>query len=171
VKQPNAPDLALEGQRLRLEFDPVGARDLGADVHVGRHLQIGVPKLEDDLGIADRKPVDVVGPLAEDEGVVVEAKVGRIEEENFPDTRLLVLEGLAGEVDVGLLRGPLHQPGELVEAVDRREAVALEDELGFDVLNVVERVAVAVPAFLAHGPRSRRGVARRDRHGVPRGRR
>ena len=109
-------------------------------------------KLEDDLGIADRKPVDVVGPLAKDEGVVVEPKVGRIEEENLPDARLRVPEGLAGEIDVGLLRGSLHQPGELVEAVDRREAVALEDELGFDVLNVVQRVAVAVPAFLARGP-------------------
>ena len=152
VERPNAADLALEGQLLRLELDPVGTGDVGANVHVGRLLQIGVAKLEDDLGIADRKPVDVVGPLAKDEGVVVEAKVGRIEEENFPDARLPVLEGLAGEIDVGLLRGSLHQPGELVEAVDRCEAVALEDELGFDVLNVVERVAVAVPALLACGP-------------------
>ena len=124
VERPNAADLVLERQRLRLELDPVVTRDLGPDVHVGRLLQIGVAKLEDDLGIADRKPVDVVGPPAQDEGVVVEPKVGRIEEENLPDARLRVPEGLAGEIDAGLLRGSLHQPAELVEAVDRREAVA-----------------------------------------------
>ena len=51
------------------------------------------------------------------------------------------------EIDVGFFRGSLHQPGELVEAVDRCEAVALQDELGFDVLNVVERVAVAISSL------------------------
>ena len=152
VERSNAADLVLEGQHLRLEFDPVVTIDVGTDVHLGRLLQIGVAKLEDDIGIADRKPVDVVGPLAKDEGVVVEPKVGRIEEENFPDARLRILEGLAGEIDLGLSRGSLHQPGELVEALDRCETVALEDELGFDVLNAVERVAVAVLAFLARGP-------------------
>src|SRR3954470_13368611 len=71
IQRPHAADLALERQRLRLEFDPMVARDLGTDVHVGRLLQVGVAKLEDDLWIADREPVDVVGPLAKNEGVVV----------------------------------------------------------------------------------------------------
>ena len=167
VEHAHAAGLVLERKGLRLEFDPVVAGDLRADVHVGTLLQIGMAKLEDDLRIAHREPVDVLGPPAQDEGVVVEPEVGRIEEENFSDARLRLLEGLAREIDAGLLGGPLHQPGEVVEAVDRREAVTLEDDLGFDVLNVVQRVPVAVPPLLVRGPRSRRGFARRYRHAAP----
>jgi hypothetical protein len=109
-------------------------------------------ELEDEFRDADGKPVLIVETPAQDERVVIESKVCGVQEQDFPDLGERILETLAGEVNVHLFRGALHQLGKVSEAVDGREAVALEDDLRFDIVNLVERMAVAVPSLLRIEP-------------------
>ena len=101
-------------------------------------------ELENNLRVARKKAVLVRDAPAQDERVVVEFVVLSIHEKHFPDLRLQALEALGGKTNVGTLRGPLHDLGEVVKALDRGKPVALQDDLAFKVLNVIEGMAVAV---------------------------
>ena len=157
VQQPVAADLVLQRQRLGLELDAVLAGDLRSHVDRGRGLLVRVAVLEDDLRVAGRKAVDVGDAAAQDERVVVEAEVRRVEEEDLAHLGPLAGLGVGDEADAGARRGALHQRAELPEAVDRGEAVRLQDQLGLEVGDLVERRAVGV-AF---------GIRRRCRPGSP----
>ena len=89
--------------------------------------------------------------LPQDERVVVELVILSIQEEHLPDLRLQALEALGGKIDVGVLRGALYDLGEVVKALDRGKPVALQDDLAFKVLNVVEWMAIAVGSFFEIG--------------------
>jgi hypothetical protein len=104
-------------------------------------------ELEDEFRGADGKAVFIVETPAQDERVVIESKVCGIQEQDFPDLGERILETLSGKVDVRIFRGAPHQLGKPPEAVDRRETIALEDDLGFEIVNLVERMAVAVPSL------------------------
>jgi len=103
-------------------------------------------KLEDEFRRAGGKPVLIAEAPAQDEGVVVETKVCSVEEEDLPDLREGILESLAGKVDVSFVRSVPDQLGKLSEAVHGGEAVPLEDDLGLDIVNLVEWMAVTVYA-------------------------
>jgi hypothetical protein len=103
-------------------------------------------KLEDEFRRADGKPVLIAETPAQDEGVVVETKVCGVEEEDLPDLREGIHESLAGKVDVGFVRSLPDQLGKLSGAVHGGEAVPLEDDLGLDIVNLVEWMAVTVYA-------------------------
>jgi hypothetical protein len=109
-------------------------------------------ELEDEFRDADGKAVLIAETPAQDERVIIESKVCGVQEQDFPDLGEGILETLSGEVNVHLFRGAPHQLGKLSEAVDGREAVALEDYLGFEILNFVERMTVAVPPLLRIEP-------------------
>jgi hypothetical protein len=109
-------------------------------------------ELEDEFRDADSKTVLVVETSAQDERVVIEPKVCGVQEQDFPDLGERILEALSREVNAHLFRGAPHQLGKLPEAVDGREAVTLEDDLGLDIVNFVERMAVAVPSLLRIEP-------------------
>ena len=136
---------------LALELDLVIVDQLGPDVHRRAGLQVRMAELENDLGVAIQKTVLIGSTPAEDEGVVIEFVVSRIQEEDFAHLRLRVLEGLGGVIDFATFRRLLHEFPKLTKAVDRREPLALEDELAFEILHVVERMAVAVGAFFQFG--------------------
>ena len=103
-------------------------------------------ELEDEFRRAGGKPVLIAETPAQDEGVVVETKVCGVEEEDLPDLGKGILESLAGKVDVDTVRGLPDQPGKLPEAVHGGEAVPLEDDLGLDIVNFVDWMAVTVDA-------------------------
>src|SRR5215471_6341262 len=151
VQHAETPDLVLQRQGLGLELDPVLAGDVGPHVHPRRLLQVGMPELEDNLRIAHREPVHVLLASAQDEGVVVEPEVGRVEEKHLSDAGARILEAFAGEVDVCIGGGLLHKLRELPKGVDRVEAVALQNDLGLEILQLVEWMPVTVPALLELG--------------------
>src|SRR5262249_15137428 len=70
-QQPVAPELVLQGQRFSLEFYPIGAGDVRTNVQLRRLLHIGMPKLEHNFRITNRKTVLVRDAAPEDECVVV----------------------------------------------------------------------------------------------------
>ena len=85
VEQADAAQLLLERQGLDLELDAVIAQDVRPHVGFRAHLQVGVPELEDDLGLADGEAVLVGDSAAQNEGVVVQAEVIGINEQHFAD--------------------------------------------------------------------------------------
>ena len=111
--------------------------------------------LEDDLGIAYRKAVPVGNPPPQDERVGVELEVGGIEEEHFPDLERLVDEPLGVKVNAVLLGRPSQDLAEVEQALAGREMVRLQNELAFEVLDLVEGKAITVLARfqIRHTPR------------------
>ena len=104
-------------------------------------------EFEDDLRVTHSKAVDVINPSPQYEGMLVELEIMCIQEENLADLGPQVLEPLVGEINVGALRRALHQLGKLIEAVHGRESVTVQDDLAFEILQLVEWMAVAVSAF------------------------
>src|SRR3954468_18588677 len=101
-------------------------------------MLIGMTKLEHDLRIAHGKAVHVGDTPTQNERVGVERKVGGIEEHNFSDFRSKVGFFVLDEADADLLRRSPNDLAEIAEALHRREAVRLQDELRFQILNPVE---------------------------------
>ena len=150
-KQAIAAGLVLEGQRLGFKFDLVVPKDLGADVHLGRFLHVGMAEFEDNLGVADGEAVFVGHAATQDERIVLQLEVGGIEKQDFANLRSRVFEGLAGKADVGSLGGAFHDFAEVVEIGFSGEAVTFEDELAFEVFDLVKRVAVGVLSLFEIG--------------------
>src|SRR5262249_44136163 len=132
--------------------------DLGADVHLGGGLDVRMPELEHDLRVPHGEAVLVGDTAPQDEGVVVEAEVRRVQEEDLANLQRRIDEVLAGELDLGCHRRPAHDLGEIEEALARGEMVRPQDELALEVLNLVEREAVGVLARLHGGEPSHTGL-------------
>ena len=102
-------------------------------------------ELEDDFGIAHGKAIDVGDSPPQDKGVVVETEVGSVAESDFANfagggSAL----GSAMKPTPVLLGYFLHQLAEIAKGVHGSETVGLQDQLGFQVGDIVERRAVSV---------------------------
>jgi hypothetical protein len=122
--------------------------DMRSYVGLGRLLYVLMTELEHDLRVADREPVLVANAPAQDEGVVVEAEVGRIHEQDFPDLNRRILERSDREGDVVPIGWLSHHLREVEQALARPEVVRSEHELATQVLKLVKRQAVGIGARL-----------------------
>src|SRR5262245_66129124 len=103
-----------------------------------------MPKLEDDLRIADRKAIHVTDPPSKDERVVVKAEVGSVQEDDFSYLRTLVGGWIGDESHTNGLGRALHDLGEVPEALNRGEALRLHDEFGLKVSDLVQRGCISI---------------------------
>ena len=85
VEHADPAEPLFQRQRLALELDPVLAEDLRPNVGLGRPLYVGVPVLEDDLGVPDWKAVLIRDAPPQNEGIVVQPEVVGVDEENLTD--------------------------------------------------------------------------------------
>ena len=67
----------------------------------------------------------------------------RIQEEDFPNLRPQALEFLGGVINIGRLRGTTYDFAKIAEILYRGETLPLEDDLAFEIMNLIERMAVA----------------------------
>ena len=114
-------------------------------------LQVGMPELEDDLGLADGEAVLVGDAAAQNEGVVVEAEVIGIDEQHFADLDRLLDEAFGRVLYAVLFGGLLKDLAEVEEALARMELVGPQDELAADVLGRMDGHAVGILARLELG--------------------
>src|SRR5690349_15122286 len=68
IEDPVAADLVLEGQDFRLELDPIVAVDLRAHVEGRRLRLVGMPELEDDLGVTLGEAIHIGDASSQNEG-------------------------------------------------------------------------------------------------------
>src|SRR5262249_20069650 len=108
-------------------------------------------KFEDDFRVAHSKAVHVVDPPAQDKGVVVESEVLRIQEEDFPNLRSHALEFFGGVINIGRLSGATYDFAKIAEILYGGETLPLEDDLAFEIMKVIERMAVAVGSLFEIG--------------------
>jgi hypothetical protein len=147
---PEAAHLIFQRQRLRLEFDPVIAGDVRPHVEFGGLLDVRVAVFENDFRVAGGEAIHVPYTPAQDERMVVEPEVRGIQEHHFPDPGL-EQQALVVVVDAKLLRRLRHQLAILEEDFCSRETVGLQDQLALEILDLVERMAVAVLTLLEAG--------------------
>ena len=122
-EQTDTAQLLLQRQCLDFELDAVIAQDIRSDVRLGRDLQVGARKLEDHLGFADGEAVFVGDAAAQDEGVVVEAEVFRVNEQHFADLDRLRSKAYSRELYAVLFCGLTHDLAEVEEALARMKLV------------------------------------------------
>src|SRR6202008_2115717 len=146
---PSKPILQWEG--FRFELDAVVTRNARPDVHLRRGLQIGVTVLEDDFRIPDQETVFVQEPPAQDERVLIKQEIRGIQEQDFAQSRLDVLEAHGVEADVGLQGGLSDKVAEVAEGLGRNEAIASQNELHLEILQLVNRLTVAIDPVLEFG--------------------
>src|SRR4029077_12257205 len=147
----DAAQLLLQRQRLDLELDTMIAEDIRPDIGLGRGLQFRMPVLEDDLGLADWETVLVGDPAAQNEGVVVEAEVIRVNKEHFADFDWLLQEALCRVFHAMLFGWLAHDLAEVKEALSRMELVGPQNQLAADVFRRVDGHAIGVLAGLELG--------------------
>src|SRR5215470_11135042 len=137
-------DLVLQRQRLGFEFDAIFPGDVRP--YVDRHgfLFLGMPKLEDDLGVAHREAVHVADAPSQDESMVIKPIIRRVGENDFPDLRPAASLRVLGEPDSQAFGGALHKLAKVTKALNRGKTVRLQYELGFQVLNLIERITVGI---------------------------
>jgi hypothetical protein len=124
------------------------AEYLRPNVGFGGRLDVGVSELEDNLGIPDRKSILVWDPPAQDEGVIIEAEVVRIDEQDLADPQRLLLKSLLGEFHAVRCCGLPHHFPEVKETRTRDEVVRPQHELAAQVLDLMQRKAVVVGTWL-----------------------
>src|SRR4029453_11430940 len=105
----------------------------------------GMAQSDGALGVGRRPAVAVRRAPAENERRLVESESGRVVEEYLAQP-ILLRNVLARDGHVEIVRDAAHHLAELMEAVRRGEALRLQDELVFAVLDGIERVAVRVGA-------------------------
>jgi hypothetical protein len=127
------------------------AKDIGPDVGLGRSLQFGMPELEDDLGLADWETVLVRDPAAQNEGVVVEAEVIRVDKQHFADFYRLLQEAFGRVFHAVLFSRLAHGLAEVKQALSRMEFVGPQKELAADVFGRMDGHAIGVLARLELG--------------------
>ena len=137
-QQPEAGDLIFQRQRFGLEFDPIVAGDFRPHIQFRGFLQVRVPKLENDFRFAYGEARFVDNALPQDEGVIVESKVGCIQEHHLPDCGLED-DSFVGKSHTKFLRRLCHQLSVIKKDLCGREGIGLEDKLALEILNVVER--------------------------------
>jgi hypothetical protein len=118
------------GQRLELEFEAIVTVDARPHVERGGMAEIGAAVLEHDLGITDRKAVDVADTTPENEAVLVETEVWCVQKDDFADARHARGFGVVDEAELHRLRGTLDEFAELAESVRGRQPIGLQEQLG-----------------------------------------
>jgi len=113
-------------------------------VHLGRGLKIGMTKLEHDFRVADGKSIFVGDAATQYERIVVEAEIPGIEKHYFPDARARFLELPGGKADLQLFRGAAHDFAKIVKGRQRGEAIRLQNQLGFEIMDRVERMSITI---------------------------
>ena len=148
---PHAANAVLERHDLELELDLVLAVDLRPHVDgLGlRHVVAAI--LEDDLGIADREAILEGDAPPADERVVVEVIVAGIEEKHLAYLGPLLRLGRRLKADPRRHGGALHEGGELLEHVNGRKAVGLQDQLALQVAQLVATSSVGIGAAILLG--------------------
>jgi hypothetical protein len=86
--------------------------------------------------------------------MVVEPKIGCVQEDHFPDLGLKD-HTLVDEADTELLRRPGHQLAIVEEDFCGRETVGLQDKLALEIMNLIEWTAVAVLTLFSNSRRPR----------------
>src|SRR5260370_34574140 len=109
VQNAVSADLIFQRQRLSFEFDPVFSRDFWPYIQRSRLLLIGMPELEDDLGIAHGKTVHVADAPPQDEGVVIKTRIRSVAKNDLPDFRPAAGLRVVGESDFHILGLALYQ--------------------------------------------------------------
>jgi hypothetical protein len=108
-----------------------------------------MPKFENNFWITNGKTVLIYDAAPEDERVVVKTKVLGVQEDYlsylWPDPKKM----LGGEIDIVRLRRVPHQFTELTKAGDRGEAIGLQHQFAFQVMDLVKRMAVTVGSLRA----------------------
>ena len=83
------PRRSFSGRTSALNLIRKSPRMFGRTSTLRGLLDVRVAKLEDDLRVADREPFRVGDPSAQDERVVIEPEVRRIQEQHFADLQRL----------------------------------------------------------------------------------
>ena len=91
--------------------------------------------------------LSVIYTPPQNECVIVKSKISRIAEEHFPDLRLKG-HPLFDEINTELLCSLRDQLAILKERLCRRETVWLQDELALKILDIIQRMPVAILAPL-----------------------
>src|SRR5215469_12593494 len=144
IQHTKTAELLLQRESLGFELDSVGARDVGPDVHFSGGLEVGMPELEYDLRISDRKAVLVGDTAAQNERTVVKGEIPGIEKHHLPDSRSQTFEGAGGKAQIEILRDPTRQPAKVVKSWRRSKAIGLQDQFALKIVNGVERMPVTV---------------------------
>ncbi len=109
VEDAISADLVLHWQCLGFELDAVLAGDLRPHVHGRSLLLVRVTELEDDLGIANGKAVDIGDAPSQNECVVVEAEVGSVAKNDLADLGPQAGLAVLYETNTHLLRRALRR--------------------------------------------------------------
>src|SRR6516162_4964043 len=110
-------------------------------------LDVRVAVLENDFRVARREAVYVPDAPPQDERVIVEPEIGGIQEHHLPDPGLED-HALVDVIDAELFRCLPHQLAILQENFCRGKTVRLQDQLALKILDLIERMAVAVLTLL-----------------------
>ena len=156
-EQAVAAKSVLQRQRLGFELDAVITGKVRAYVDFRRLLLIRVTELEHDFRLLRREPVLESNAPAKDEGVVVKPEILRVEEHHLANRRPRTDRGGRVEFHAALRRRFGDQLRVLLESLGRSEFVGLQDQLAFEVLDIVQRAPVGILARLevAYTGRSR----------------
>lgn len=147
-QQANTSELFLERQCLAFELDSMVSQNIRPDIGLRRNLHIGVSELEDEFRIADGETILVWNSPAQNERVVIEAEVFRINEQHFSELHWLCFETSAREPDAVLFGGLAHDLSEIEQAFARNKLVRPKNQLAAEVLDLVDRHSVCIRARL-----------------------
>src|SRR5215469_12015141 len=120
------------------------AEDVGTYIGLRSYLEIGMAKLEDDLRLADREAILVGDATPQNEGVIVEAEVIGVDEDDFAQLHRLRLKASDIVLHAVLFGRQLEHPAKIEESFARVKLVGPQDELAANVLGRVNRHAVSI---------------------------
>jgi len=96
------------------------------------------------LRITHRKTIFIGDAPPQDERIVVEAEVLRIEKDDLPYSWFRLLRMLRRKLDVVVRGGLTHELCILMKTRDRGKFDRIQDQLAFEVVDLVQRMAIAV---------------------------
>src|SRR5215831_14000596 len=117
---------------------------VGPQTATRRLFQIRMPELKDNFRIANREAVFISDPPPQDESIVVESEVGGIEKQNLPDAGSQLQRVFGRKAYIALVGCAMDDSAVLTEISDTGEAIGFQDQLALEVVNLVERAAVAI---------------------------
>src|SRR5215831_10980390 len=107
-----------------------------------------MPELENDLRVPNGEAIHITHASAQDKGVVVEAAIGSVNEDDLSDFRPASGLRIVTEANFLGFCGSLYELAEIAETFHRRKAIGLQDELGFQVLDYIKRMAIRITTLL-----------------------
>src|SRR5215469_329855 len=144
VQNAIASDTVFQRKRFGLELNAILAGYVRSYVELRCLLLVGMAIFEDNFGIANGKAVDIGDTPAKDERIVIKTEIGGIAKGDFTNFRPALRIGIGDETNTGFLCYLLHSFAEVAESLDRSKVLGLQDELSFEISNVVEGSAVRV---------------------------